>query len=123
MNGLDWATVAPGLLGLPVLGGLLYWGLPRLLRCWRMRHVWTEPGVPSVGAAMGGFRPHVPVRFHSPNGSEPTSPQELLPHTTAVGSFLAPPTPYVSRRSSSVPDAQHRDHGPHHRNHDAHDPP
>lgn len=99
---MDW-TLWPGVAAiLPVIGlGLWYLG-PRLLRWWRVRNAWRYPTSLPVG-----FRTGVGVGFDSP-GQEPTSPVELLPTTTAVGSFAGPSVPYPTptntiRRVSAVP--------------------
>lgn len=101
---MDWVWLGSGVLGLPVLGLLLYCCLPRLLRWWHLLSPSPPTNVPPNLSFLGARRMGVPVRF--PNVEmepvEPTSPQELLPPTVTVGSFLSPvPTPHSSRRTSA----------------------
>ena len=67
---------------IPTVGLCLWCLVPRLLRCLEARY-WGPGGV---------TLPRMPVRRHVPV-SEPTSPSEALPDTTAVGSFSVVPHP------------------------------
>lgn len=80
MSDIDWTVLGPGMVGIPVLGALLWYLAPRLLRWWHLRRVY-QPGV-------AGFHPPHPVRMRpeAPE-DEPSSPLELLPPTVGVGSF------------------------------------
>lgn len=98
----DMDTMWPGLVAtLPVVGGIAWFLIPRIVRCWRVRHLWNNPAL-----FQPSHRPGIPIPVGSP-GTEPTSPVVLLPPTANVGSFPFPdpyPTPTNTiRRISTVP--------------------
>lgn len=106
MESLDMSIIGPALMAIPAIGGLLYWGLPKLLRWWQLRQL-LGVTTPPMTYAPGGRRSSGPIRMRL---DEPRSPPEEehvpLPcisacPTLGVGSFLSDPTtPPGSRRPS-----------------------